>query len=82
MTKVTGEELAPRVLIDIMMHYIDRLTLEINEVLFIDDYDDERINAYEPDHKIICMNLGRIPAKTTEQGWAIQCSVRHFGWSN
>jgi len=69
MTKVTGEELAPRVLIDIMMHYIDRLTLEINEILFIDDYDDERINAYEPDHKIICMNLGRIPAKTTEQGW-------------
>jgi len=69
MTKITGEELAPRVLIDIMMHYIDRLTLEINEILFIDDYDDERINAYEPDHKIICMNLGKVPVKISEQGW-------------
>ena len=77
MIKITGEELAPRVLIDIMMHYIDRLTLEIKELLFIDDYDDERINAYEPDHKIICMNFGRIPVKITEQGWgnAMLCSA-------
>ena len=69
MIKITGEELAPRVLVDIMMHYIDRLTLEIKEILFIDDYEDERINAYEPDHKIICMNLGKLPVKIAEQGW-------------
>ena len=69
MTKISGEELAPRVLIDIMLHYIDRLTLEIKEIIFIDDYDDERINAYEPDLKAICMNLGRIPVNIAEHGW-------------
>lgn len=70
MMKITGGELAPAVLIEIMRHYIDKLSLEIEEILFIDNYDDERVNAFEPDQKIICMNFGRIPAQVADHGWA------------
>jgi len=69
MRKITNSELAPSVLIEIIEHYIDRLTLDIKEILFIDDYTDERINAYSDEEKAFCFNLARIPTKACEHGW-------------
>lgn len=69
MRKITNEELAPKALIEIIEHYVDRLTLEIKEILFIDDYNDERVNAYSDEEKAFCFNFARIPTKACEHGW-------------
>ena len=69
MRKIIGEELASPALIEIIEHYVDSLTLEINEIIFIDDYTDERINAYSDEEKAFCFNFARMPTKATEHGW-------------
>ena len=69
MRKITNKELAPAALIEIIEHYVDKLSLEINEIIFIDDYDDDRINAYSDEHKAFCFNFARMPTRATEHGW-------------
>lgn len=69
MRKIVNKELAPAAMIEVIEHYVERLTLEIKEIIFIDDYDDDRINAYSDEHKALCFNFARIPTKAMEHGW-------------
>jgi hypothetical protein len=69
MREIVNKELAPKALIEVIEHYIDRLTLDIREILFIDDYEDERVNAYSDEQKAFCFNFARIPPKACDHGW-------------
>lgn len=68
--KVLGRELAPSAIIEIMEHYISRLSLEVNEIRFIDDFEDDIAVGFDPDDGAIIMNFARIPTLIFEHGWS------------